>query len=96
MDGQDYRESLRNAGAQYARIEVDLAVACADCPKCGKENVYKRVGAIRKGVHSTLAAPITCKRCGEVFRVTKNELQIRKKARRELDAEYSVDALEWM
>jgi DNA replication protein DnaC len=96
MDGQDYRESLRNAGAQYARIEVDLAVACADCPRCGKENVYKRVGAIRKGVHSTLAAPITCKRCGEVFRVTKNELQIRTKARTELDAEYSVDALEWM
>ena len=88
IDGQDFRETMRNASA--------IAVACVDCPKCGKENVYKRAGSIRQGMRSTLAVPITCKKCGAVFQVTKDELQIRKKSRKDLDAEYSVDTLEWM
>ena len=88
IDGQDFRETMRNASA--------IAVACADCPKCGKENVYKRVGSIRQGIRSTLSVPITCKKCGTVFRVTKDELQIRKKSKKELNMEYSIDSLEWM
>lgn len=88
IDGQDFRETMRNASA--------IAVACADCPKCGKENVYKRVGSIRQGMRSTISIPITCKKCGTLFRVTKDELQIRKKSKKELNTEYSVDSLEWM
>jgi len=88
MDGQDFRETTLNASG--------IAVACADCPKCGKENVYRRVGAFRKGINSSLSLPITCKKCAEVFHVPKNKLQIRKKRRPELEAEYSIEALEWM
>ncbi|HEV3511014.1 MAG TPA: ATP-binding protein [Candidatus Sulfotelmatobacter sp.] len=88
MEGQDFRASMLNASA--------IAVACGDCPKCGKENVYRRVGALRKPINSTLNTQITCKKCGEVFYIPKNQLQIRKKTRRELDAEYSVESLEWM
>jgi len=88
VNGSDYRETILNASS--------IAVACADCPKCGKENVYRRVGAFRKVPNSSLNLPITCKKCGDVFYLAKNKLQIRKKGRSELDAEYSVDALEWM
>ncbi len=88
VEGQDFRETTLNVTA--------IAVACVDCPKCGKENVYRRVGALRKGVNSTLRLPITCKKCAEVFYVAKNKLEIRKKRRSELDAEYSVEALEWI
>jgi DNA replication protein DnaC len=86
--GQDFRETTLNVTA--------IAVACADCPNCGKENVYRRVGAFRKGINSGLSLPITCKKCGEIFHIAKNKLQIRKKRRPELDAEYSVEALEWL
>ena len=88
MEGHDFREAILNASA--------IAVACADCPKCGKENVYRRVGAFRKGINSSLNLPITCKKCGEIFYLAKNKLQIRKKRSSELEAEYSLEALEWM
>jgi DNA replication protein DnaC len=98
MDGGDFRETFRNASHRYSlkdTREADIVVACADCPKCGKENVYKRTGNFRT-LPSTLTVPITCRKCGDVFRVAKNKLQIRRKAKKELDAEYAVETLEWM
>jgi DNA replication protein DnaC len=87
MEGQDYREIISN---------LTIAVACADCPDCRKENVYRRVGALRTRMNSALTIPITCKQCGRVFHVPQHRLQIRKKHRNELNAEYSLDSLEWM
>lgn len=88
MEGRDFRESTRNASG--------ITVACADCPKCGQENVYKRVGTFRRPMGSSLRVAITCKKCAEVFHVAKNALQIRKKPAKELETEYSIEDLEWM
>jgi DNA replication protein DnaC len=88
MDGHDFREAVRNASG--------ISVACAVCPKCGKENVYKRVGAFRKPINSSLTAGISCKKCGELFHIAKSALQIRRKPLKELEVEYSLETLEWM
>ncbi|HKV81988.1 MAG TPA: ATP-binding protein [Candidatus Sulfotelmatobacter sp.] len=88
MEGHDFRQSMRSASA--------ISVACADCPSCGKENVYRRVGAFRRPVNSSLRVPISCKKCGDVFHVAKNALAIRKKLIKELEPEYSIEKLEWM
>jgi DNA replication protein DnaC len=88
IEGRDFRETVLNV--------TPIAVACADCPKCGKENVYRRVGNFRRAMNSGLNLPITCKKCGEVFHVAKNRLQIRKKRANELEPEYSIERLEWM
>jgi DNA replication protein DnaC len=88
MNGEDYRYAACNDSV--------ISVACADCPKCGKENVYKRVGAFRNTMNSRLGVPITCKRCGELFHVSKNQLRIRNRPTREINAEYSISSLEWM
>ena len=88
MDGNDFRQTMRSASA--------VSVACADCPKCGKENVYRRVGAFRKLPNSSLRVPVTCRKCGGVFHISKNALEIRKKRIEELQVEYSIDRLEWM
>jgi hypothetical protein len=96
MDGKDFRENLRSASLRHSTnlSEAEIAVACADCPKCGKENVYKRVGTIRTMTRSALRVAITCKNCRDVFYVAKEQLQIRKKLKRELASEGSIEALE--
>jgi len=88
MEGRDFRQDVRSASG--------ISVACADCPKCGKENVYRRVGAFRKPINSSLTVPITCKKCGEVFHTAKSALEIRKKFSKDLELEYTLDTLEWM
>lgn len=98
VDGDDFREKFRNAslGQPTGLIRDEIAVACANCPHCGKDNVYKRVGNIRTNLRSTLRVAITCKGCGASLSVAKSDLQIRKKTRQALEAEYSIAALEWM
>lgn len=88
LEGHDFRQGMRSASA--------IGVACADCPQCGAENVYRRVGAFRRPVNSSLRVTITCRKCGGVFHIAKNKLEIRKKQRRELELEYAIETLEWM
>ena len=88
VGGEDYREVL---GSE------PVAVALAVCAKCGKENVYRRVGAVRNLPATGLRIQITCKRCGEQFLVAKQELHIRMKPVREIESEYGgIGALEWI
>jgi len=88
MNGEDYRYVARN--------DSIISVACATCPKCGKENVYKRVGAFKNTMNSRLAVPITCKQCGDMFHVSKSQLRIKSKPAKDVNAEYPIDRLEWM
>lgn len=74
----------------------NIAVAAADCPNCGKENVVGRVAAARTGFNSTKDRQIACKMCGHAFKVTESQLQVRRHPREEMDAEYGVDCLVWM
>lgn len=88
MEGGDFREGMCSANA--------ISVACAGCPSCGQENVYRRVGAFRKPLNSSLRVSITCRKCGSVFHVAKNALQICKKLRKDLEPDYPLKSLEWM
>jgi hypothetical protein len=74
----------------------NVPVACADCPKCGKENVVGRISAARSGFNSTKERQITCKRCDEQFTTTESRLVVRRHPREEIDAEYGVESLEWV
>lgn len=88
-----------DAASDYREIvgTGSIAVACAYCPKCGKENIYKRVGAVRNLPQSNLRINITCKRCADVFSVAKQDLQVRNKPTQEIDSEYGgVAVLEWI
>jgi transcription elongation factor Elf1 len=76
--------------------EDNIAVACADCPRCGKENVVGRCSAARSGYNETAELTITCKGCGELFTVPKSRLEIRRKPREIVDAEYTVSTLPWI
>jgi transposase-like protein len=76
--------------------EDRIPVACADCPRCGKENVVARVSSARSGFNSTGEREITCKQCHRLFKLPEYVLQIRRKPREEVDAEYSVASLTWM
>jgi hypothetical protein len=68
--------------------EATVTVASADCPVCGKENVYKRVPPFHRDFSSTLEIRITYKRCGHLFFVPENKLDIHRKAIEEVNAEY--------
>lgn len=74
----------------------NLPVACADCPKCGKENVVARVASARSGFNSSSERTITCKQCEHVFKVAESQLSIRRQPREQIDLEYGVDALTWI
>jgi transposase-like protein len=76
--------------------EDRIPVACANCPHCGKDNVVARVSSARSGFNSTTERETTCKRCHKVFTIAEYNLQIRRKLREEVDAEYSVTALTWI
>ncbi len=68
--------------------ESSVTVASADCPVCGKENVYKRVLTFHRDFSSTLEIRITCKDCGHLFFVPENKLDIHRKATEEINTEY--------
>lgn len=76
----------------------NISVACADCPasECGKENVVARVASARSGFNSSAEREITCKRCGNVFKVPEYALAIRRYPREQVDTEYGLDALAWI
>ncbi len=76
--------------------EDNIAVACADCPHCGKENVVGRSSAARRGYNETIELTITCKSCREIFTLPKSRLEIRRKPREIVDAEYAVSTLPWI
>ena len=65
-----------------------IAVACADCPHCGSENVVARLSSARSGFNSTTEHEIPCKGCHKVFKLPENKLQIRRKPKDEVEAEY--------
>jgi hypothetical protein len=74
----------------------NISLACADCPKCGKENVVARVASARSGFNSTAEREVTCKQCRNVFKFTEWSLDIRRQPREHVDAEYGVAALPWI
>jgi hypothetical protein len=76
--------------------EDRIAVACADCPYCGKENVVARVASARSGFTSKTEHTIPCKQCHKVFTSPEDALQIRRHPREIIDAEYCVAALPWI
>ncbi len=76
--------------------EDNIAVACADCPRCGKENVIGRSASARSGYNETEELMITCKSCEEIFTLPKSRLEIRRKPREIVDAEYTVSTLPWI
>lgn len=77
-------------------MEDSVAVACADCPECGAENVYGRVDPARRGFNETTELTVSCKNCDEVFKIPKSELQIRYKPRGAVDAERGLGELRWI
>lgn len=74
----------------------NIPVACADCPKCGKENVVARVASARSGFNSSTERQITCKQCHADFTVPEHALQIRRHPREEVEAEYGLTTLPWI
>jgi|GEM_PF-6216761 len=74
----------------------NISVACADCPKCGKENVVARVASARSGFNSSAERGVTCKKCGHVFNVQESQLAIRRQPREQVDLEYAVGSLAWI
>jgi len=76
--------------------EDNISVACADCPKCGKENVVARVASARSGLNGTAEREITCKQCHTLFKLPEHALLIRRHPREHMDAEYGVSALSWI
>jgi len=74
----------------------NIAVACVDCPKCGKEIVVARAASARSGFNSPTERGVTCKKCGDFFKVSEQLLIIRRHPREQLDLEYGVDALSWI
>jgi transposase-like protein len=86
----------RQEGFAITETQDRFAVACADCPRCGKENVLGRVSSERTGFNSTCEQAITCKHCDLVFSLPEYDLQIRRQTREKLDREYSLAALVWV
>jgi len=86
---------IRTHNVQRTRND-NIAVACADCPKCRKENVAARVGSARSGFNSSTEREIICKQCKNVFKVAESSLAIRRYPREQVDAEYTVDSLTWI
>jgi hypothetical protein len=76
--------------------EDNIATACADCPRCEKENVVGRSASARRGYNETIELTITCKGCHEVFTLPTFRLEIRRKPRETVDAEYAVSTLPWI
>jgi len=74
----------------------NVAVACADCPACEKENVVARVASARSGFNTTAVREITCKQCRKPFSIAESQLAIRRYPREEIDAEYGLAALAWI
>jgi transcription elongation factor Elf1 len=75
--------------------EDRIAVACADCPNCGKENVVARASSARSEFTSKAERTIPCKQCRKVFKVLEDTLQIRRHPREVINAEYGT-ALPWI
>ncbi len=76
--------------------EDNIAVACTDCPRCGKENVVGRSASARSGYNEATELTITCKGCHGMFTLPKFRLEIRRKPREIVDAEYAVSTLPWI
>jgi transcription elongation factor Elf1 len=76
--------------------EDRIAIACADCPHCGKENVVARASSARGGFTSKAEHTITCKQCHKAFTLPEDALQIRRHPREILDAEYGLASLSWI
>jgi DNA replication protein DnaC len=99
MQGDDFRRKFRSASFREfttASTEASILVSCVDCPKCGKENVYKRVPTFRREFSSTQKILIACIKCSNRFSIPESSLEIRRKPHAELDAEYTVATLQWM
>ena len=94
------RDGVQFAGARKNEMLItktdDMAVACADCPYCGKENVVGRSNSERSGYNETSELTITCKSCDGIFTLPKFRLEIRRKSREIVDAEYAVSTLPWI
>ena len=86
---------IRAGGVRRTRND-NIAVACADCPKCGKENVVARVASPRSGFNSPTERGVACKKCSDFFKVKESRLIIRRHPREQVDIEYGVDALPWI
>jgi transcription elongation factor Elf1 len=86
---------IRSEGVRRTRND-NISVACADCPKCGKENVVARVASARSGFNSAAERGITCKKCGDFFKTEEARLVVRRHTREQVDMEYGVDALPWI
>ena len=76
--------------------EDNIAVACADCPSCGKENVVGRCASARSGYNEGVELAIACKSCDGIFTLPKFRLEIRRKPREIVDAEYAASTLPWI
>ena len=69
------------------------AVACIDCPHCGKEIVRGIVRENRRGFNSDVKRSYVCKHCYRMFTAPDRSTQVRIINRAFLDANYGFDAL---
>ena len=77
--------------------EDDVAVACADCPACGEENLVARVASVsRIRFTSTVQHKITCRHCQKTFKFAEHKLLIRRKPREEVKTEYPAESHLWI
>jgi transposase-like protein len=72
-----------------------IAVACADCPHCSKENVLARMASARGGFSATTEHNVTCRGCNKMFTVPEYRLEVRRRAREAVCAEYGTN-LSWI
>lgn len=59
----------------------EIAVACADCPGCGEQNIVGRVASLRTSLESRREHDVKCRKCGRCFKLAEFDLRIRAKAR---------------
>jgi hypothetical protein len=79
------------------RLEDEIAIACADCPNCGEENLVARVAEVTcVRFTSPAVRKVTCRDCRKSFKLPEHRLLIRRKLRGEVESEYPIETHLWM
>jgi hypothetical protein len=71
----------------------EIAIACADCPGCGEQNVVGRVPSLGTSLESRREHDVRCRKCGRCFKLAEFDLRVRAKKREAIEAVCSVESL---
>jgi hypothetical protein len=75
----------------------DYHALCSDCPKCRKENIVFLACAFRKkGVNVPVLKRITCNHCFHEYQQSIQEMVLRPKTQKQVDAAGGEHALAWI